>query len=210
MQTGQIYYSNIRGEIPTISDLKEGSFHINTFSGDIYTLLIKADIPEIYQFDQSGGDISGIETSELQKILENSVEGWRLLGADPNNYGDIGEKAVDLSYSNTIGNNGATGAHSFVTGKNNRADGFASAAIGEELLTTTDHSFCTGKYNIDELNTAFMVGTGISASERKNAFEIYNDGRIRAPQLIISHQDEEKSLISRQFIDQLIIDCGEL
>lgn len=146
--------------------------------------------------------------SELQKVFEGANSGWRLLGADPNNYGDIGQDAVDLSFSDQVGNNGAGGSHSFVTGKNNTVQGFTSVATGEGILSTGDHSFSTGKYNVDRLNTILQVGIGTDAANRKNALEVYNDGRVRAPELTIAQQNEPKSLITKEYVDQMTVDGG--
>ena len=40
-----------------------------------------------------------IEPTGLEQITENGNSGWRLLGREPENYGDIGYGALDLSYN---------------------------------------------------------------------------------------------------------------
>jgi len=80
--------------------------------------------------------------------MENSNQGWRLLGATPENYGNIGEQAVDLSNSTSQSfANGATGDNSFAVGKNTEARGNSSAAIGEGTIAIADGSIVVGKYN---------------------------------------------------------------
>ncbi len=47
---------------------------------------------------------SGAKTTDptgLELITESVNDGWRLIGADPANYGDIGDDAVDLSINNS-------------------------------------------------------------------------------------------------------------
>src|SRR5690606_5742838 len=61
---------------------------------------------------------------QLEKITEGANTGYRLKGANPANYGDIGSNAIDLSISTgASGNRGATGTHSFAVGQNSRASG---------------------------------------------------------------------------------------
>ncbi len=78
--------------------------------------------------------------SELQKITEGSNTGWRLLGVNPDNYGDIGAGAVDLSYSNRVDDYGATGTNSFAIGNRNKASGYTSFAGGDS--STADDNYC--------------------------------------------------------------------
>lgn len=80
----------------------------------------------------SSGWIQAHEIGGLEKITENSITGWRLVGRDPENYGDIGENAVDFSTSTGFpsNTNGATGASSFAAGSFTTAGGVASSAFG--------------------------------------------------------------------------------
>lgn len=157
------------------------------------------------------GDATGVGSeSELEKITENTKTGWRLLGSISDYYGDIGERAIDLSHS-TFQTNlfGATGDFSFAQGKNTHANGEASVATGEGTQTDEPHSFVTGKYNKKEIGTAFSVGVGTNDTNRENAIEVYKDGRVRAPKLTIQQQDSDNhSFITTEYIKQLIIDCG--
>jgi hypothetical protein len=74
-----------------------------------------------------GGGSSG----NLEKVVEGGNTGYRILGSDPNFHGDIGEKALDLSYqSATSTTTGATGDFSTAMGKGTTASGYASTAMG--------------------------------------------------------------------------------
>ncbi len=79
----------------------------------------------------------------LEAIDEGNGIGWRLVGQNPDYYGNIGNSAVDLSTSlnltrGAIGNNStalgfattALGIHSSAIGRNTTASGFASMAMG--------------------------------------------------------------------------------
>lgn len=154
---------------------------------------------QVLKFDVS--QIEGIEQfnniSYFDIVNEGSNTGYRLHGKNPENYGTIGEGAIDLSHSfDSTGINGATGAYSF--------------AIGEGTQAKSAHSFVTGKYNKNKINTLVEVGMGTSNTNRLNAFEIYADGTILAPNLT-----EEKiknsgphSFVTKGYIDNLVIDCG--
>ena len=71
----------------------------------------------------------------LEKITEGGNSGWRLIGMNPANYGNIGNNAVDLSISNTSSSTrGATFIGSFASGYNTRANNNYSAAFNEASI----------------------------------------------------------------------------
>jgi len=210
--------------------------------------------------EANGGSPSGLE-----KITENGHTGWRLIGRDPANYGDIGEQAVDFSYSNysndTSGATGqysvafgngstasgdysfvcgglitasgdystafgyytvASGDYSFATGSSQASGGYSVAfcsskasgaqsfsvnageaegersfaagsakasgdfsfAEGQETIAQNEASHAEGKYNVGTAtDTIHETGIGTADDQRKNAFEIYTDGKVVAPEL---------------------------
>jgi len=69
--------------------------------------------------------------SGLEEVTEDSKTGWRLKGQPPTYYGDIGQKAVDLSISTSPSSTrGATGMYAFAEGYNTTASGDYSHAEG--------------------------------------------------------------------------------
>ncbi len=83
--------------------------------------------------------------SELQKITEGGNTGWRILGKDVANYGNIGSNAIDLSSSTTASTTGgATGEGSFSTGFGTTAAGQYSFATGFGAVAAGQYSFATG------------------------------------------------------------------
>jgi hypothetical protein len=67
----------------------------------------------------------------FEKITENNKTGYKIIGNNSANYGDIGKFAVDASYSNGASNvNGAIGDYSFATGFNTIASGNYSSSLG--------------------------------------------------------------------------------
>ncbi len=129
--------------------------------------------------------------SGLQRITEGSQSGWRLIGQDGANRGEIGVEAIDMSISNIVSSiQGATGNYSFAQGYNTIAQGVASHTIGQ--------------YNVGtDTNTIHETGIGTSNTNRMNAFEIYRDGTLTAPEstttLINSRGD--KSLVTKEYTD---------
>jgi hypothetical protein len=256
-----------------------------------------------------------MEKSELERITEGSNSGWRLLGSDPDFYGDIGEDAVDLSHQHYVSStSGATGIHSNATGstttasgdtshaegyltvasgatshaegrdsvasgdnshaegggttasgngshaggsgtksvgsfsfahgnsseahgqssvafgadsytygessvaigQSNHADGTCAAsfgggtiahgnytaAFGRGTISRGDYTFSAGSYNLgSDVNTILEIGVGTSTSNRRNALEVYKNGTILAPELAISEITNNKSLVTKEYVD---------
>ncbi len=140
--------------------------------------------------------------SELEKITETN-QGWRILGRNPNNYGDIGQDAIDLSYSDSSSSTkGATGDISFSKGYNTTAQGDYSHAEGFGTIAINTAQHVQGRFNIGTANnTIYEIGIGLNAGSRANALEVYNDGRIYAPELTIAKQDNQRSLITREYLE---------
>jgi len=133
----------------------------------------------------------------LERITEINT-GYRLVHRIVNHYGNIGTEAIDLSFSDILsGSNGATGDYSFAGGYNTIAQNNSSVAFG--------------KYNIGTSSeTILEIGNGTSDIARLNLFEIYQDGRIIAPEL--NTITDSKSLTTKEYVDDNIsnIDLGEL
>ena len=69
--------------------------------------------------------------SQLEQITENGNTGYRILGRNPANYGDIGADAVDFSFSSGASTTrGATGAYNaFAAGYDNTASGYTACLL---------------------------------------------------------------------------------
>lgn len=67
---------------------------------------------------------------------------------------------------------------SFVAGKGCVAEGQYSFAEGYHNITNNNNEHAQGSYNKSNANTLHSVGIGTSESDRKNAFEIANDGKV--------------------------------
>ena len=183
------------GDIVTISGDVEGVTNVNS-DGTIDLVVSIVDDSHYHTIDTLTGlqDLI-IETGQLQLVTENGNTGWRLLGKNADNYGIIGDKAIDLSHSDDLYEpNGATGNISFAT--------------GEGTIAKNSHSFALGRYNLPKDDTILEVGIGSDKNSRKNALEIYNNGKILTPELSEDKIIDDKSLVTKQYIDNLVIDGG--
>jgi len=86
-----------------------------------------------------------LEPSQLEKITEGGNTGWRLLGRNPANYGNIGLDAVDLSINiDASSTRGATGIFSTTMGRNTTASSTASTAMGNRTNASGSGSTAMG------------------------------------------------------------------
>lgn len=146
------------------------------------------------RFIDLDSDLSLLGASQLEKVDEGGKSGWRLLGRIADFFGNIGQEAIDLSFStDSDGLNGATGDYSFAAGEGTRAD--------------AEHKFVTGKFNNPKINSILEVGIGTDNQNRSNAIEVYKDGSVLAPNFTVEQQfQSEHSLVTKGYIDVLVVD----
>ncbi len=100
----------------------------------------------------------------LETIDEGNGTGWRLVGSNPNFYGNIGLGAVDVS---TASSNaflyGATGEYAFTFGINNRASGSSSFVGGSGNIASGAGAVAFGTGNVAAGVTSFVSGIQLRA-----------------------------------------------
>ncbi|WP_298761180.1 tail fiber domain-containing protein [uncultured Psychroserpens sp.] len=123
----------------------------------------------------------------LGALDEGNGIGWRLLGINPDNYGNIGQNSIDLSINNTFNNNnGAVGQDAFTSGRFTTANGGSTTAMGRGTQAESFNSTAIGSYNIGGGNPnnwvptdpLFEIGnhaTGILG--RSNALTVFKNGQ---------------------------------
>jgi len=85
------------------------------------------------------------DLSPLQTVDETNGEGIIIKNRDSNNYGNVGLKALDLSYSDTISTTrGATGSYSFASGLVTTASGSSSHAEGRGTTASGEQAHSEG------------------------------------------------------------------
>lgn len=100
-----------------------------------------------------------ISRTGFEEVTEENKTGWRLIGKDPANYGNIGAFAVDASQSiEESETKGATGGYSFAAGKNTTASGEVSVALGDNNTASGEASVAIGRENTASGFRATTIG----------------------------------------------------
>ncbi|PCE62535.1 hypothetical protein [Sediminicola luteus] len=106
------------------------------------------------------------DRGNLEKIEENGQQGYRLVDANPENHGNIGDFAVDLSHqSYPSETTGATGTYAFAAGNNTSATGEAAIAMGQ-IAQATDFGVALGYGASAEGHYGLALGYNPTAAER--------------------------------------------
>jgi hypothetical protein len=130
---------------------------INTGSGlvDMGTTEFKA-VP----YAKVAENVSGLEA-----IDEGNGIGWRLVGRNPDNFGNIGEHAIDLSEAEVTSSSlGATGSNTSVFGINTSASGLASTASGIASVASGNIARAMGSGAIASGDNSTAMGSSTVAS----------------------------------------------
>lgn len=121
-------------------------------------LVFDSDVNAFYFFNGTTWSAVTIK-SELERITEGGKVGHRILNRLPANYGDIGQDAVDLSFSATPSSTlGATGNQSFAAGLQTTASGNGSMAMGNLSSATGTAAVAMGANNLSAGTAATALG----------------------------------------------------
>jgi hypothetical protein len=139
-------------EFMAVPYAKHAETAANVFSGDYNDLI-----------NQPTTLPTGLEyLDETDDAIDNG--GWRLVGRNPNDYENIGDGAVDLSYSSLGENLGATGEYSFAMGLNTLASGSLSTALGSNSIASGSKSTAMGWSTGATGENSTAMGYGNTAS----------------------------------------------
>ncbi|MGB5982829.1 MAG: hypothetical protein WBG46_11855 [Nonlabens sp.] len=123
----------------------------------------KALITKEY-FDANNTGSSG-GASGLVRITEGLSTGYRLATANSANHGNIGNNAVDLSYSSSSSSiNGATASEAFAVGSSTVASGISSTAMGTSTTASNTSSTALGAYTTASGSVSTAIGNNTVAS----------------------------------------------
>ena len=159
----------------------------------------------MYQSIHSGQIIDQAVT--ILKTEEINKTGLRLFSEPKDKHGNIGQNAIDLSYSDILSSiYGATGDNSFAIGLNTTAQNNNSFASGYYTKAVSDYTTVLGKYNIGLSDSILEIGIGTLEVNRKNALNIYKDGTAELPEssIISITARGQKSLITKEYADSII------
>jgi hypothetical protein len=106
-----------------------------------------------------------VELPPLEKINEGNGDGIIIRGRVPGNYGNIGFRAIDLSYSGSVSSiAGATGVSSFASGDNTRASASYSTATGSDTIASATFSNASNNNTRASGNMSHAEGDDTEAS----------------------------------------------
>lgn len=153
-----------------------------------------------------GEIVFAIDTEEYGALVNNQLM-WRphIIGFNdiqdrPNvNYSFTGDALANVTIQ--LGN------HVTIPVTVEKASG--SFAVGETTPTAKPHSFVTGTWNEQKATAVVEVGIGTDANNKQNAFEIHDDGTVVAPAMTPDKIVSDHVLVTKKYIDDLVIDCGE-
>jgi len=127
------------------------------------------------ELEEGGGG-----ASELEKITEGANTGWRILGANPANYGNIGDDAKDFTVSTSASSTiGATGTNAFAEGEDVVASGYASHAEGFGTTASNEYTHAEGEETVASGSAAHSEGQfteASGASSHAEGFSTYANG----------------------------------
>jgi len=191
--------NGVSGAQPLANEIELGELAINTADGVLYTK----------KFKDGSYKIVPIGVTELQRVKDSNETryGWRISTETPENYLEPGLYSITFNQSTESSNKtGASGESAFSIGKNTKATGLGTFAGGIGTIAQNEAMYTIGKYNRGmATDTIVEVGNG-DVSSRSNAFEIYTDGRVVAPNLELSMLEgraDGKLLSTKEYVDEL-------
>ena len=101
---------------------------------------------------------------------------------------------------------GASGEYSFASGVNTSAEGVGSAVFGIGTKAPYSGSFVAGTFNKgDSSKNVYEFGIGTGEDDRKNAFEIKDDGTLTAPESTIDliNARGPKTLVTKEYVENI-------
>ena len=144
---------------------------------DLTNLIKDSDLVQRQLFDDFKNEVSSTTSNlndNLNELSGNVDDKFYVVSKALNELKDDLQDAIDESMViKGMGENSLT-----VKDSGSIAKGKNSLALGTGVVALNDYEISLGKYNDSTNDTAFSFGIGSSESERKNAIEIKNDGRI--------------------------------
>ena len=109
--------------------------------------------------------ISFSMNAQLTSVSEGGNTGQRLTTSNSSNHGDIGDKAVDLSFSGSSSStNGATGEYSISMGRSTIASGINSTSMGIYTTASGNYSTAMGRGTVASGTYSTAIGRSAEAT----------------------------------------------
>ena len=120
-------------------------------------------------------------------------------------FGDNVTSTGSASHAEGVYTN-ANGDNSHAEGNSTNAMGLNSHAEGNGTIAQNDSMHAAGKFNIGtSTDTIHETGIGTGSKSKKNAFEIYTDGRVHTPELTQALILDPRSVTTKEYVDSSIV-----
>ena len=158
-----------------------GNYNTINWSNDTYYLNTQINIGSglvdmgTTQFKTVPYALSAANVQGLERVDEGNNYGWRLVGRNPDRYGNIGTRAIDLSASlNNSTTLGATGFYATALGVNTTSSGDLATALGNSTLASGFGALATGQNTTASgVNSTATGFASIAAGETSTAIGNY-------------------------------------
>ena len=191
-------------EIATVEDFAKHSVLLNSDVRIIAQLIEKGFGIEVRDWDVNFGK-APLGNYALDFSITKNEFGTGAIGDYSSTFGlDTTASGVSSNAMGTVTT--ASGDNTVASGNRTTASGDNSSATGNETIAKNAGSNSSGKYNLGTSpNTIHETGIGLDESHRKNAFEIYMDGILKAPETVASELfSEMKALVTSEFVQEKI------
>lgn len=126
----------------------------------------------------NGTAASPLTRTGLEEVNEGNGIGWRLIGRNPTQYGNIGLNALDFGNNTTASTVfGATGQTSFNQGENNIVSGYGATSFGFENNVSGAASYAFGSFLTVGQTYSFNFGYQNSINVASNRGYNFLSGR---------------------------------
>ena len=205
------WYSSAFGKGHQVNSYASGTFgRTNTINsanfcfsaGQSNNITGSQDITVLAGYDIPNGDGNAV-FGRINRC-KNSI-GCGIFGIDNNATSSITSLICGVQNSANGGYNLLVGQsnkikssnHNAVIGINNEVTGPRSFAIGQSLIGKTEQ-LVIGKYNVEDVNAAFIIGRGTNGTNRKNIFTVSKTGEVN-----ITNENSETVTISVAYFKSL-------
>lgn len=166
-------------ELQTVANTSDATTHTTTLSDGGGSLQLVEGTGITLTTSGTGLDgIVTINTTGLESLTETTT-GWRFIGANPTNYGNIGDEAIDFSKSLLASSTfGATGEQSIAFGEDNTSSGYGSFTQGYNNIASNTFGWSVGQEIVNAGYQTYIFGYGdvaSSSSGYSSSFGAYNN-----------------------------------
>jgi hypothetical protein len=170
---------SVSNELQTIANTSAATTHTTTLSNSGGSTQFVEGTGITLTTSGTGLDgIVTINTTGLESLTETTT-GWRFIGANPANYGDIGNEAIDFSKSLLSSSTfGATGEQSIAFGEDNTSSGYGSFTQGYNNIASDTFGWSVGQEIVNDGYQTYIFGYGDVASGSSGysgSFGAYNN-----------------------------------